>query len=145
MKIIANNPKAAYDYHLFTHFDAGLVLSGLEIKAIRDKGVSIAEAWIQVRDGRVLLMDANITPKNSADWELTSYKPNGTRVVLLRKKEIVSLERELLSGRTAVPLRVYLNDHGFAKLVIATAKGKKQHDKRETTRAHDLQRYGFEN
>ena len=145
MKIIANNPRAAYDYHLHTHFDAGLVLSGLEIKAIREKQISIAEAWICVRDGRVLLMDATITPKHLADWQITSYRPNATRVVLLKKKEIASLERELLSGRTAVPLRIYLNDHGFAKLLLATAKGKQQHDKRQVTRADDLRRYGFDN
>ena len=142
MEIITTNRKAYFDYTIEKKYEAGIVLLGIEVKPLREKLVSIGEAWVKIEDQIPLLIGATITPKTLAPWELEKYRPNRDRRLLLKKAEIKSLYWATQQGRTIIPLRLYLNDHQKIKIEIAVAKGKKKYDKRETVRVRDLQRDG---
>jgi SsrA-binding protein len=137
-KTIATNRKAKFEYFLLEHYEAGLVLKGSEIKSIRARQASIAEAYVQTDGEEVWLVDAHIAPYDPASRE--NHDPKRKRKLLLNKKEIVELwEAIKQKGLTVIPTELYLKD-GLAKLDIATAKGKKLYDKRREIAKHDLQR-----
>ncbi len=127
---MARNPKAAYEYHILDTFEAGLVLTGTEVKALRRKGASIKEAFARVSRGEVFLEGMHITPYEQGNRY--NHNPMRTRKLLLHRREIERLigqvERE---GLTLVPLELYFV-RGRAKLKLGLARGKKAHDKRET-------------
>lgn len=127
--MVAQNRKARHDYHLHETFEAGLVLTGTEVKSLRAGRASLGEAFATVDDGEVWLRNAHI-PEYSHGKD--NHLPRRNRKLLLHRKEIVKLERETdASGRTIVPLAIYFSD-GYAKVEIAIATGKRDWDKRQT-------------
>ena len=137
-KLIAQNKKAHHDYHLHDTFEAGLVLTGTEVKSLRSGRASIADAYVSVDDGEVWLRGANITEYSYGTW--TNHAPKRTRKLLLHRKEITKLAREAdAAGRTIVPLQLYFQD-GYAKVLIAVATGKREWDKRQTIAERDAKR-----
>ncbi|MFN4042219.1 MAG: SsrA-binding protein SmpB [Brevundimonas sp.] len=138
-KTIAENRRARFDYFLEDNLEAGIQLLGTEIKALRDGRANIAESYAAVEGREIVLVNADIPPYKQANR--FNHEPRRHRKLLLHRKQIDKLigavQRE---GRTIIPVRLYLNESGKAKLEIALAKGKKNHDKRETEAARDWQR-----
>jgi SsrA-binding protein len=138
-KTIAENRRARFDYFLEDHMEAGIALLGTEIKALRDGRANIAESYAAVEGREIVLINADIPPYKQANR--FNHEPRRHRKLLLHRKQIDKLigavQRE---GRTIIPLRLYLNERGKAKLEIALAKGKKIHDKREAVAERDWQR-----
>jgi len=140
MTQFAYNKKAKFDYETLDTFEAGLVLSGQEVKAIRAGQASLNGAYVTIsRDGQLYLLNASIAPYKMAG-PLPDYDPNRSRKVLLHKKEINFLRGKLeQSGLTLVPISLY-NKHNKIKLEITLAKGKKKVDKRRTIKERDEKR-----
>ncbi len=137
-KTVTVNRKASHDYHILRTLEAGLSLLGTEIKSIREGHVSIREAYVRPQDGELWLVGAHIA--HYAPASRTNHEPTRSRRLLLHRKEIRELAREIESaGVTVVPLRLYLKD-GKAKLEIALARGKKSYDKREAMAKRDAER-----
>jgi SsrA-binding protein len=137
-KTIASNRKAKFEYFLLEHFEAGLVLKGSEIKSVRARQVSIAEAYIQIEGSQAWLVESHIAPYDPASRE--NHDPKRKRKLLLNKKEISHIWGEIKQkGLTVVPTEIYLKD-GKAKIDIAVAKGKKLYDKRREIAQKDYQR-----
>ena len=138
IKVVATNRKAHFEYFLQEHFEAGIQLYGSEIKSIRAGQVSLAEAYIRVDGKEAWLVNANIAPYEAANR--FNHEPARDRRLLLHKREIRELwDSVRLKGVTIVPVKMYLKD-GFAKLDIASAKGKKLYDKRNEIAKRDLER-----
>ncbi len=126
---VARNPKATHDYHVLETWEAGIVLSGTEVKSLRDGKASIKEAWARVRNGEVFLEGMNITPYTQGNRY--NHEPVRSRKLLLHRKEIARLIGSVeQQGLTLVPLELYFR-RGKAKVALALGRGKKQHDKRE--------------
>ena len=137
-KLVAQNRKAAHDYHLGDRFEAGLVLPGTEVKSLRNGRASLVDAFATVDDGEVWLRNAHIPEYAFGTW--TNHAARRTRKLLLHRKEIAKLARETEgSGRTIVPLAIYFSD-GYAKVEIAVATGQKDWDKRQTIAERDANR-----
>ncbi len=136
--LVAQNRKARHDYHLHDRFEAGMVLTGTEVKSLRLGRASLAEAFATVDDGEVWLRNAHIPEYAFGTW--TNHATRRNRKLLLHRKEITKLERETdSSGRTIVPLAIYFVD-GYAKVELAVATGKRDWDKRQTISARDADR-----
>lgn len=138
IKVVAVNRKARFDYHISDSFEAGLVLTGAEIKSIRTGEVNIAEAYVRPQGGELFLLNAHIRAyAHSGDKE---YDPRRPRKLLMHKREIAKLIRELeTKGTTIVPLQLHLKN-GRAKLEIAIGKGKAAPDKRQDIKKRESQR-----
>lgn len=137
-KTIASNRKAKFEYFLLEHYEAGLVLKGSEIKSIRARQVSIAEAYIQIEGNQAWLVESHIAPYDPASRE--NHDPKRKRKLLLNKREIRQIWEDIKQkGLTVVPTEIYLKD-GKAKIDIAVAKGKKLYDKRREIAQRDYQR-----
>ncbi|MCL2785114.1 MAG: SsrA-binding protein SmpB [Propionibacteriaceae bacterium] len=137
-KLVAQNKKARHDYHLHDTFEAGLVLTGTEVKSLRAGRASLSDAYVTVDQGEVWLRNANIPEYAFGTW--TNHAPKRTRKLLLHRKEIAKLDREsTATGRTIVPLQIYFQD-GYAKVLIAVATGKREWDKRQTIAERDAKR-----
>jgi SsrA-binding protein len=137
--LVAQNRKARHDYHLGDHFEAGMVLTGTEVKSLRLGRASLADAFATVDDGEVWLRNAHIPEYTFGTW--TNHATRRNRKLLLHKKEIAKLDRETASsGKTIVPLAIYFSD-GYAKVELAVGTGKKDWDKRQTIAARDADRY----
>ena len=137
-KTIAKNKKAFFNFQILETYEAGIVLQGSEIKSIRNRQVSIDQAYVHVDGEEAWLVDAYINPYEQAS--AFNHDPRRRRKLLLHKKQILELwEMVRIKGNTIVPLRVYLSS-GKAKVEIAAAKGKKLHDKRKTIAERDAQR-----
>jgi SsrA-binding protein len=138
-KIVADNRKARFNYSIDETFEAGVALTGSEVKSLRAGKASIAESYAAARDGELWLYNSNITEYRQAGR--FNHAPKRPRKLLLHRRQINKLigavERE---GMTVVPLKLYFNDKGRAKIEIALAKGKKLHDKRETERKRSWDR-----
>jgi SsrA-binding protein len=136
--LVAQNRKARHDYHLGDHFEAGMVLTGTEVKSLRLGRASLADAFATVDDGEVWLRNAHIPEYTFGTW--TNHATRRNRKLLLHKKEIAKLDRETASsGKTIVPLAIYFSD-GYAKVELAVGTGKKDWDKRQTIAARDANR-----
>ena len=137
-KTIATNRKAKFEYFLLEIYEAGISLKGSEIKSIRDRQISIAEAYVQTDGQEAWLLNAHIAPYDPASRE--NHDPKRKRRLLLNKKEIREIWQEVRTkGLTVIPTEVYLRD-GLAKVTIALAKGKKLYDKRQEIAKRDYQR-----
>ena len=139
-KIAADNRRARYDYEIFDPVEAGIMLTGTEVKGMRSGKATITESYVDVdKKGEVFLINANVPEYLQANR--FNHDPRRPRKLLLNKREIAKLaqgvERE---GMTIVPLKLYFNVKGRAKLEIALARGKKLHDKRQTERNRDWNR-----
>lgn len=127
---VARNPKASYDYHILDTFEAGLVLTGTEVKALRRKGASIKEAFARISRGELFLEGMHITPYEQGNRY--NHDPMRSRKLLMHRQEIEQLIGQVeRDGLTLVPLELYFV-RGRAKLTLGLARGKKAHDKRET-------------
>ena len=136
--MVAQNRKARHDYHLGDRFEAGLVLTGTEVKSVRLGRASLADAFATVDDGEVWLRNAHIPEYTFGTW--TNHATRRKRKLLLHRREIEKLERATTaSGRTIVPLAMYFND-GYAKVELAIATGKKDWDKRQTIAEREANR-----
>ncbi len=139
MTIFAKNKHAHYDYAIISRFEAGLVLSGQEVKSVKTGHVSLKGAFITVRGNELFLTNAFI-PKYRHAGSLTDYDPTRPRKILLHRREIRSLIGKARSaGLTIIPLSVYTKGR-YVKVECALARGKKIHDKRETIRKRDTDR-----
>ena len=138
-KVIAENRRARFDYFLEENIEAGIQLLGTEIKALRDGRANIAESYAAVEGREIVLINADIPPYKQANR--FNHEPRRPRKLLLHRKQIDRLIGAVQrDGQTIIPLKLYLNDAGKAKLEIALAKGKKLHDKREDSAERDWQR-----
>jgi SsrA-binding protein len=135
-RVAADNRQARYHYEIGETFEAGIALTGTEVKSLRTGKATIAESYVSPEKGEIFLINATIPEYLQANR--FNHEPKRPRKLLLHAKEIDKLakgvERE---GMTVVPLRIFFNDKGRAKIQIALARGKKLHDKRETEKARD--------
>ncbi len=138
-KLIAENRRARYDYFLEESLEAGLMLTGSEVKSLRLGRANIAESYASVENGGIFLVNAYIPEYAPANR--FNHEPRRPRKLLLHKKEIGKLAGAIQKeGRTIIPTRLYWDAKGRAKLELSVAKGKKAHDKREAEAARDWQR-----
>ncbi|GAA4434254.1 SsrA-binding protein SmpB [Georgenia halophila] len=137
-KVIARNKKARHDYHIDETFEAGIALTGTEVKALRMGRASLIEGWIEVTGGEAWLHNVHIPEYSQGSW--TNHGPRRKRKLLLHKDEIVRLgSKSREKGHTVVPLELYFTK-GKAKVEIALARGKQEWDKRETLRRKQAER-----
>lgn len=138
-KVVAENRKARYNYEIGEVLEAGIELKGSEVKSLRSGRATIAESYASGEGGEIWLINANIPEYFEASR--FNHEPKRPRKLLLKKREmarfLIAIERE---GMTMVPLQLYFNARGKAKVALALAKGKKVHDKRETERKRDWNR-----
>ena len=137
-KSIAKNRSARHEYAILDTFEAGLVLTGTEVKSLRDGRANISDAYGVIKGGELWLLNANISPYGSGGY--VNHEPGRSRKLLLHQREIRRLigavERE---GLTLIPLELYFR-RGLAKVSLALARGKKLHDKRDDARRRDAER-----
>ncbi|HIX03876.1 MAG TPA: SsrA-binding protein [Candidatus Odoribacter faecigallinarum] len=138
-EINIRNKRASFDYEFIEEYNAGIVLTGTEIKSIRAGKASLVDSYCYFHRGELWVKGMNI-----AEYKLGTYynhQEKRERKLLLTKKELVKLEKKVKeSGLTIVPIRVFLNEKGYAKVRIALAKGKKEYDKRESLKAKDAKK-----
>ncbi|MGL6044632.1 MAG: SsrA-binding protein SmpB [Sandaracinobacteroides sp.] len=139
VKTVAENRRARYEYAFEDMLDAGIVLTGTEVKSLRGGEGSIAESYAEVKDGEVWLVNANI-PEFSHGNRF-NHEPKRPRKLLLTQREIAKLHGAVArQGMTLIPVSVYFNERGRAKVELAVAKGRKLHDKREHEKEKDWKR-----
>jgi SsrA-binding protein len=138
-KVIADNRKARFAYAIDDTLEAGLMLTGSEVKSLRTGKATIAESYAHAKDGELFLVNAYIPEYTQASR--FNHEPKRTRKLLVHKKEANRLSMAIRrEGMTLIPLRLYFNPKGIAKIQLGVAKGKKLHDKRETEKQRDWQR-----
>jgi SsrA-binding protein len=139
VKIVAENRRARYEYAFEDIYDAGIVLTGTEVKALRFGEGSIAESYAEVKDGEVWLVNANIPEFSHGNRH--NHEPKRPRKLLLTQREIAKLQGAVArQGMTLVPISVYFNARGKAKVELALARGRKLHDKRAAEKEKDWKR-----
>ncbi|MGM0584569.1 MAG: SsrA-binding protein SmpB [Pseudomonadota bacterium] len=138
-KLVAENRRARFDYAIEDDLEVGIVLHGSEVKSLRQGEANIAESYASVEDGELWLINCHIAPYGKADR--FGHDERRKRKLLVNRRELARLWNETRrGGMTLVPLRLYFNDKGVAKLKLGLAKGKKTVDKRETQKKRDWQR-----
>ena len=138
-KVVAENRRARYEYYLEEFFEAGIALTGTEVKSLRFGEGSIAEAYAEVKDGQINLINCNIPEFSHGNRY--NHEPKRPRKLLLHEREITKMHTGVSrEGMTLIPMSVYFNSRGRAKVELALAKGKKLHDKREATKERDWKR-----
>ena len=139
-KIVAQNRRARYEYHIEEVMEAGIVLFGTEVKSLRGHGTSIAESHAGVKEGEIYLFNAHIPEYKQAHGKL-QHEPRRPRKLLLHAAQVQKLIGAVKrKGVTLVPLSIYFSKRGLAKVQLAVASGKKKHDKRETEKKRDWER-----
>lgn len=139
VKVVAENRRARFEYFVDTVYEAGIALTGTEVKSLRFGEGSIAESYAEVKDEQVWLVNANIPEFSHGNRH--NHEPKRPRKLLLHEREIRKLHGAVArEGMTLVPLSVYFNGRGRAKVELALAKGKKAHDKRDTIKERDWKR-----
>ncbi len=140
MKVIAENRKARYDYHIFDTYEAGIALLGTEVKSLRAGRANLQDAYAMMRGGELFLIGAHIAPYERGGL-YGSHDPYRTRKLLLHRHELSEIAGLVHQrGMTVVPLRISFSDAGLAKVQIAVAKGKKVYDKRRQIAERDARR-----
>lgn len=138
-KIVAENRRARFDYAIDQVFEAGIALTGTEVKSLRFGEGSIAESYAEVTDGQAWLINSNVP--EFAQGNRFNHEPKRPRKLLLHERELNKLHGAVArEGMTLVPLSIYFNGRGRAKVELALAKGKKAHDKRESIKERDWKR-----
>lgn len=138
IKIISDNKKARFDYQLIDTFEAGMVLVSSEIKSLRAGSITLKDAYVSIKRGEAYLEKAHISEYKASSYN--NHTPERSRKLLLHKEEIDQIDRKMREkGFSCVPTKVYLK-RGFVKVEIALARGKKQHDKRDSIKNKDLKR-----
>ena len=138
-KLVANNKKAYHDYFIEETYEAGIALTGTEIKSVRQGKVSIKESYAKIQDGELILYGMNISPYEQGNR--FNVDPLRERKLLLHKQEIRKLiGYTTMKGLTIVPLKMYINEEGRAKVEVGVARGKKNYDKRDDIAKRDAKR-----
>jgi SsrA-binding protein len=138
-KVVADNRKARFNYELGETYEAGIMLTGSEVKSLRAGKATIGESYADARDGEIWLINSNIPEYLQA--HRYNHLPKRPRKLLLHQRQINKLAGAVLrEGMTIVPLKLYFNEKGRAKIEIALGKGKKLHDKRETLKKRSWER-----
>jgi len=138
-KLVANNKKAYHDYFIEETYEAGIVLTGTEIKSVRQGKVSIKESYAKIQGGELILYGMNISPYEQGNR--FNVDPLRERKLLLHKQEIRKLiGYTTMKGLTIVPLKMYINEEGRAKVEVGVARGKKNYDKRDDIAKRDAKR-----
>lgn len=136
--VLAQNKKARHDYNIVDTIEAGIVLTGTEIKSIRAARTQLKDGYAQIKNGEAWLVNVHIAPFEQGN--IWNQEPERTRKLLLKKREIAKLEQAVKgTGMTLIPLKVYIKN-GFAKVLIGLAKGKHDYDKRESIKRRDQER-----
>ncbi len=138
-RVVADNRKARFNYAVEETIEAGLVLTGTEVKALREGRASIGDAYAAPRDGELWLMNAHIPEYKAGNRQ--NHEPRRPRKILVRKREaekLIGLAQQ--SGMSLIPLKLYFNERGFAKIALGVARGKKLHDKRQSIKDRDWKR-----
>ena len=138
-QIAATNRKAFHEYHILDKYEAGMELLGSEVKSLREGNANLKEAYVLIRKGQAWVVGVHISPYSHTGFE--GHEPIRDRRLLLHKREIEKIKSSLdQKGLTAVPLQLYFNSKGRAKLKIGIAKGKKIYDKKASIRERDIKR-----
>lgn len=138
-KVIAENRRARYDYAIEDDLECGIILEGSEVKSLRKGGANIAESYATVDDGELWLVNSYVAPYDQA--KTFGHEERRRRKLLVKNKELSKLwQATARKGMTLVPLVMYFNHRGIAKMKIGIAKGKKNHDKRDTSAKRDWSR-----
>lgn len=138
-KPIAKNRKARHDYEILETFEAGIELTGTEVRSLRDNNCQLTDTFALVRNGEVWLSNLHIAP--FANGNIANVDPDRRRKLLLHKKQIRYLAQKTQEkGLALVPLDMYFNDNGLVKVGLALARGKKLYDKRNSMKEHDMKR-----
>lgn len=139
LKVVADNRKARHNYAIESKIEAGMMLMGSEVKSLRSGKATIAESYAYAKDGEIFLVNAHIPEYLMANR--FNHEPRRVRKLLVRRHEAnrlsIATQRQ---GMTLIPLRIYFNPRGIAKIELGIARGKKLHDKRETEKARDWER-----
>jgi SsrA-binding protein len=136
--LVAQNKKASHDYAIIDTIEAGIVLTGTEIKSIRARRINLKDGFVKIRNGEAWLWNVHISPFEQGN--IFNHEPTRTRKLLMHRKQIDKLFAQVKTeGMTLVPLKVYIKD-GFAKVLVGVAKGKKNYDKREDIKRRDTER-----
>lgn len=139
IKIVTVNRKAFHDYEILEKMEAGLILTGSEVKSLRDNRVNLKDSFIDLKNNEAFLINAHISPYPNAN--IFNHEPERVRKLLLHQAEIRKLDKKIKTkGMTIVPLRIYFNEKGRAKIEIALAKGKRLYEKRQAIREKDIRR-----
>ncbi|MGH2773579.1 MAG: SsrA-binding protein SmpB [Actinomycetota bacterium] len=135
-KVAAANPKARHDYSILDSFEAGIALTGSEVKSLREGRASLKEAFAIIKDNEVFLLGMHIPPYAQAGY--SQHEPTRRRKLLLHREEISRLlSKTSEQGLTLVPLKCYFNKRGLAKIELGVAKGKKKYDRRQDLKSRD--------
>ena len=136
--VVAQNKKATHDYSIVDTIEAGIVLTGTEIKSVRAARIQLKDGYAQIKNGEAWLLNVHIAPFEQGN--IWNQDPDRIRKLLLKKKQITKLQNDLKgTGMTLVPLKVYLKN-GFAKVLLGIAKGKHDYDKRESIKRREQER-----
>lgn len=136
--VVAQNKKARHDYSIVDTIEAGIVLTGTEIKSVRAARIQLKDGYAQIKNGEAWLINVHIAPFEQGN--IWNRDPDRTRKLLFKKKQITKLQNDLKgTGMTLVPLKVYLKN-GFAKVLLGIAKGKHDYDKRESIKRREQER-----
>ena len=139
MKVIVSNRKARYDFAIMETFEAGLALMGTEVKSLREGKANLRDSFASVENGELILHGLHISPYSHSS--VTEVDPRRDRKLLVKKREIRRLTGKIKEkGLTLVPLKLYFNERGLAKVELALAKGKRSYDKRHAIAERDADR-----
>ena len=139
MAITIKNKKARHDYHIIDSFETGIELKGSEVKSLRQGKANLKDSFAKIKNREIFLYNFHISPYENSS--VFNHEPERVRKLLMHKTEIRKLDTKLKQGGyTLVPLKVYFNNKGTAKIELALAKGKKLYDKRETAAKKDFER-----
>lgn len=138
-KINIQNKRVGYEFEIIDRYEAGIVLRGSEIKAIRNGGGSISEAFCLMRDGELFIKNMNIPEYSHGGY--SNHEPVTMRKLLLTKRELGRIDAKIREkGLSVLPLRLFMSDRGFAKLEVGVGRGKKKFDKRDSLKEKDTKR-----
>ncbi len=139
MKVVATNKNAYHNYEILETFEAGIALTGSEVKSIREGRISLKESYADFKGDELYLIDCNISPYHGASY--FNHQPTRDRKLLLHRRELKRLAGKVQErGLTLIPTKVYLNDRGLVKVELALARGKKTYEKREAIKKRDVER-----
>ena len=131
-KIMIENKKTRFEYNFLETYEAGIVLTGMEVKTIRQGNVNLTDTYCYFKDNELFVKNISIS--------LANGEPKRERKLLLKKFQLKKLKSKLINGLTIVPTKIYINDRGYVKLEIVLAQGKKDFDKRNTIKERDIKR-----
>ncbi|MCS7281529.1 MAG: SsrA-binding protein SmpB [Desulfobacterota bacterium] len=139
MKVVCMNRKARHDYEILETYEAGIVLKGTEVKALREGRANIKDSYAKIRNGEIFLINSHISPYSYGN--VNNHDPERERKLLMHKREIMKLLGKVKErGYTLVPLSIYFDKNNRAKVELALAKGKSKYDKREAIKKRDEKR-----